>query len=178
MSQPLDESYFTWLYSQVGSVRIADPSRTYWGLFRQLYTKEFIWFVPNDDNRAEDGRALRKEFMLEREIVSIDDEWMHLGCSMLELFIGLARRLSFEEGRSVDIWFWMLIRNIGLEFCTDASPFHEDRVDATLEKIIWRTYRFNGSGGGLFPLHHPREDQRKVEIWYQLNAFLLENFGC
>lgn len=175
MSPPLDELYFTWLYSQVGSVNIADPSRTHWNLLRKLYNKEFVWFIPNDDNRAEDGRYLRKEFIEERGIVSIDDDWMRLGCSMLEMLIGLSRRLSFEAGNPTDVWFWMLIRNVGMEFSTDASPFHEERIDTTLEKIIWRTYRYNGSGGGLFPLRHPQEDQRKIEIWYQLNAFLLEN---
>jgi len=49
VSQPLDELYFTWLYSQVGSVRTRNPARTYWSLLRYLYTKEFVWIIPNDD---------------------------------------------------------------------------------------------------------------------------------
>jgi hypothetical protein len=28
--------------------------------------------------------------------------------------------------------------------------------------------------GGFFPLTHPNDDQRKVEIWYQMNAYLDE----
>ena len=50
-----------------------------------------------------------------------------------------------------------------------------DIVADAMAAIIWRTYDSNGYGG-LFPLRNPREDQRKVELWYQLNAYLLEQF--
>jgi len=62
MNEPLDDLYLTWLYSQIGSIKLKQPSRTYWSLFRQLYTKEFVWIIPNDDNRIEDGRDLRFKF--------------------------------------------------------------------------------------------------------------------
>lgn len=87
-SPPLDELYFTWLYSQVGSVKDRNPSRSYWKILRKLFTKEFVWIVPNDDNRAEDGRDLRLEFLEEHDIQDVDPNWMRLGCSMLELLIG------------------------------------------------------------------------------------------
>lgn len=171
--QPLDELYLTWLYSQIGSVKLKNLSRTYWSLLRQLYRKEFVWIVPNDDNRVEDGRYLRYEFLEDQRILDPDPEWMALGCSMLELLIGLSRRLSFEaEGKSRD-WFWILLENLGLESYNDKTYISHEEVDALLEQVIWRTYRQNGTGG-LFPLKHPKKDQRKVEIWYQLNAYLLE----
>jgi hypothetical protein len=174
MSQPpLDELYFTWLYSKVGSVNIADPSRTYWKLLKQFFKKEFVWFVPNDDNRVEDGRDLRKEFVQE-EGVSVEDDWLRLGCSMFELLVALSRRLEFEGGGYAKDWFWTMIRNLGMEFCTDAIPFHDETIDEALDDVIWRTYRYSGVGG-LFPLQHPDRDQREVEIWYQLCAYLLEH---
>jgi hypothetical protein len=37
-----------------------------------------------------------------------------------------------------------------------------------------RLYTTSGYGG-LFPLEEPKEDQRKVEIWYQMMAYLGEN---
>lgn len=173
MNKPLDELYFEWLYSQVSSVKEKNPSRTYWRLLKQLYTKEFLWIIPNDDNRAEDGRDLRHEFIDDRQIYPVDLSWISLGCSMLELLIGLSRRLSFEaEGESRG-WFWKLIENLGLEKYNDNGPHPEKEVDEILNQVIFRTYRRNGSGG-LFPLRRAAEDQRDVEIWYQLCAYILE----
>lgn len=172
MSPPLDESYLTWLYAQVDSVRRRSPSRTYWQLLRQLYTKEFVWFIPNDDNRVEDGRLLRYEF-LESEKLEADHEWLGLGCSMLEMLIGLSRRLSFEAWDEPREWFWILLRNLGLNELNDATNYDMEEVDETLDRVIWRTYNRNGKGG-LFPLQRARKDQRDVEIWYQLSEYVLE----
>lgn len=173
MSKPLDELYFVWLYSQVGSVDVSDPSQTYWRIIRQLYTKEFVWIVPHDDNRAADGRDLRHEFIEKKGLRNVDQNWLDLGCSMLELFIGVARRLSFEVDGESRIWFWHLMRNVGLNGHNDLAHWSEKKVDDILDRIIWRTYRPNGHGG-MFPLQDAHEDQRHVDIWYQLNAYLLE----
>ncbi len=175
MNEPLDELYFTWLYSQVGSVKLRTASRTHWSLVRQLYTKEFIWLIPNDDNRVEDGRDLRLEFLDAREIENADSDWLGLGCSMLEMLIALSRRLSFEaEGEPRD-WFWHMLENLDLEQFNDQqyNELHQLGIDATLDQVIWRTYSPNGFGG-IFPLKYPQEDQRSIEIWYQLSAYLLE----
>ncbi len=176
MSQPLDELYFTWLYSQLVSIRFKNPSRTYWSLAKQLYTKEFIWLIPNDDNRLEDGRDLRYEFINSQEIDSVDPNWMGLGCSMLEMIMGLSRRLSFEAEGEPRGWFWHILENLDLAQGNDAS-YHDkyrEQVDETCDRVIWRTYTRNGRGG-LFPLRRAASDQRDVEIWYQLNAYILEN---
>lgn len=173
MSTSLDERYFTWLYGQVASVDNGNPSRNYWKLLKQLYIKEFIWIIPNDDNRAEDGRDLRRDFVDEKRIVNISSDWMSLGCSMLEMFIGLSRRLAFEDGGDSPGWFWKLIENLGLDLYNDNVQLPEKKVDEILDQIIWRTYRRNGHGG-LFPLRRAVEDQRDVELWYQLNTYLLE----
>lgn len=175
MDIPLEEQYLTWLYSQVGSVRLRNRSRTYWTLLRQLYTKEFVWFIPNDDNRLEDGRYLRYEFLTEMGIQDVSNEWMHEGCSMLEMLIGLSRRLAFETDSEPAGWFWKLIENLGLEGYNDNTLYPNELIDDILNSVIFRTYKRNGDGG-LFPLRHAHQDQRNVEIWYQLNAYLLENY--
>lgn len=175
MEKPLDELYFEWLYSQVGDPRIKNPNRTYWKLLLQLYKKEFIWFVPNDDNRIEDGRDLRFEFVDAAGLQDVDPNWISLGCSMFELLVGLSRRLAFEaEGEPRD-WFWHLLGNIGLRYCTDANfeVFSEEEIDAKLDAVIYRTYYPSGHGG-LFPLENTTNDQRKVELWYQLSEYVLE----
>jgi hypothetical protein len=174
MDGPLDELYFRWLYSQVGNPKLKNPSRTYWALLRQLYTKEFIWLIPNDDNRLEDGLDLRYEFVEKEGLHDVDQHWMGMGCSMLEMLIALSRRLSFEDDGPAEDWFWQLLENIGLRYCNDKSDFLPQDVDDILDEVIWRTYNPDGSGG-LFPLMNANEDQREVELWYQLSAYLLEH---
>lgn len=173
MDQPLDDAYLSWLYSQIGSVKLRNRARSYWRLARQLYTKEFVWFVPNDDNRVEDGRDLRFEF-LTQEGLEADDAWMDLGCSMLEMLIGLSRRLSFEaEGEASD-WFWHLMDTLELRECNDRASWSDEMVNDVLERVIYRNYGPDGVGG-LFPLETACEDQRNVELWYQMSAYLLEH---
>lgn len=173
MDVPIDDAYLEWLYDQVGSVEVTNPARTYWNILRQLYTKEFVWHVPNDDNRVEDGRDLRREFLEEQKILLQDPHWLDLGCSMLELLIGLSRRLSFEAEGEPSEWFWHLMENIHLDKYNDRMRYDEEKVDEILERIIWRTYKANGRGG-LFPLERPAENQTRVELWYQMSAYLLE----
>jgi hypothetical protein len=169
----LDDQYLTWLYSQVAEVKTRKSSRTFWNLFRKLYCVEFAWFVPNDDNRAEDGRALRSEWAAS-EGQSSDSPWFSLGCSFLELLIGLSRRLAFEGGGESPAWFWHLIDNLGLLGFNDRSNFSDEEVEDRTSTVIWRTYDRNGRGG-LFPLRKASRDQRKTEIWYQLSEYLLQD---
>jgi hypothetical protein len=142
-------------------------------MLKRLYIKEFVWIVPNDDNRLEDGRDLRYEFIEQQGLQDVDDCWSRLGCSMLELLVGLSRRLAFEaEGEPCD-WFWHLVENIGLVQYTDNVRLPAAYIDEILDRVIFRTYRKNGQGG-LFPLKRADEDQREIELWYQLSAYVLE----
>jgi hypothetical protein len=169
----LDDQYLTWLYSQVAEVKTRKSSRTYWRLLKLLFCTEFAWFVPNDDNRAEDGRALRLEWASQTDI-EVDENWETLGCSFLEMLIGLARRLEFETDYDVMFWFWHLINNMGLLGFNDRSNFVDEDVEDKTSAVIWRTYDPDGNGG-LFPLREPERDQRKIEIWYQLSEYLLQD---
>lgn len=175
MSAYLDELYFTWLYGQVCSVRLKNPSRTYWNIFRILFTKEFVWIVPNDDNRVWDGKDLRLEFLQEGQNAALaeDTDWLEQGCCMLEMFIALARRAAFETSTDPSEWFWELFENLNLRDYNDRAAIPEAQVNDILDRVIWRTYRRNGHGG-LFPLEKAGKDQRDVELWYQLCAYILE----
>lgn len=173
MQAPIDELYFRWLYDQVADSRITDPSRTYWHFCKLLYTREFVWFVANDNNRIEDGKELRHEFVDQLELEQVDEGWMRLGCSFLELLVAMSRRLSFmAEGEPRD-WFWHMLENIGLHEYNDrkALPFQD--IEEVLDQVMWRKYHYNGVGG-LFPLEGPCQDQRRIELWYQLCAYVLE----
>lgn len=174
-TEPLDESYFKWLYRQVAvDAESNEPSRTYWRIFRKLHTKEFFWLIPNDDNRIEDGRNLRLEFLEDSDIHDLDPGWLDLGCSMLELMIGLSRRLSFQAEGEPYAWFWELMENLGLEEFNDNRYLEEDVVEEILDQVITRTYTRTGRGG-LFPLRRPNGDQRDIELWHQLDSYVREN---
>lgn len=177
MSAYLDEQYFEWLYSQVCSVETSQI-KSYRNLLYLCYQMEYVWLIPNDDNRLEDGKYLRYEFLelLEISKDKRDQWWMELGCSILEFLVALARRLEFETDIATDIWFLELIDNLGLAKYNDRTRMTEEKkqdIEDTINRMVWRTYRYNGRGG-LFPLDHPEEDQREVEIWYQLSAYINE----
>lgn len=172
-SGELNVRYLTWLYGQVASTKTRTGPKTYWNLLNQLFHIEFAWFVPNDDNRAEDGRELRAEWAsIEGE--NPPHEWLSLGCNFLELLIGLARRLAFETDSKAADWFWQLISNLGLSGYTDRKYFEAEEVEDVTHRVIFRSYDRNGNGG-LFPLRCASKDQRKVEIWYQLSEYLLQD---
>lgn len=171
-AEPLEEAYFEWLAVQVVNIRLRDPRKTNWEVLKQLHSTEFFWRIRNDDNRVSDGLELRAEFLNGTYEGGLEA----LGCSFLEMLIALSRRLVFQtEGASVAEWFWHLLRNVDLVISD--YDYVERRmhnfVDQVLQNINNRTYETNGRGG-LFPLYNPVIDQTKVELWYQMNSYLLE----
>jgi hypothetical protein len=157
-----DQQYFEWLISQI----YIPNSKSYYDLFERLHETEFVWMVPNDDNRVGDGLDLRREF---RNVMK------GKGASVLEVLVALSQRTAFiAGGQDAPHWAWKLLKNLRLTRMFD--PFTEnkaDRVEQILEDLIWRTYQPNGLGG-FFPLKRPNEDQTKIEIWYQLNEYVME----
>lgn len=176
MNEPLDELYLVWLYAQVEDPNRKNPRQTFWKLCRALFTTEFIWFVPNDDARIEDGRELRFEFLQDAEIPDVDADWIDQGVSYMEMLIAFSRRAAYQDEKNPPAWFWLMIRNIGLYECNDSyeDDFINPIVEEVTNQITFRQYDMDGRGG-LFPLKHPAEDQTKVELWYQMCAYIIEN---
>jgi hypothetical protein len=171
----LDESYFLWLYSQVADPEIEEPYLTHWQLLRQLFTTKFVWRVHNDEARLQDGKALRLEFVRTEGLEGVEPEWMNIECSVLELMVGLARHMAFMVDGEPPFCFWKITENIGLRRYND-HVFNEDTitdVDVILDHLIERRYQRDGQGG-FFPLRHPSTDQRGVELWYQMSAYVVE----
>ena len=174
--------YFEWLYSHIGSVKDPNPEHGYWLLAEQLHTTPFNWFVPNDDNRASDGVALRDDFRDEIHAWGPDFH-THDDCSMLEMLVALAQRMTEETDDlgiddGVGEWCWRLLGHLGLQKFSDAAYLREsmgveEQVQYVLTTLIERKYDADGKGG-LFPLTHPQRDQRSVEIWYQMSDYILE----
>lgn len=174
-----NDPYFDWLCILVG-LNDRNPKRNYRQMISLLHQMEFRPLIEMDSNRGADGLQLRVEFMSEH------GPWgsaTNRGpCTFLEFLVALCKRMSFlthGEGNrgQTEYYFWRIIDNLGLSKVTD------DRWDYVngqffVEDAVWRVNKrlieADGSGG-LFPLRHPSHNQKNVEIWYQMNAWLMEN---
>lgn len=169
----LEQEYYVWLVSQIA---LPTNGSIFHELLSRMHSTEFLWngdhAVAGDHNRIEDARELRREFVGDRKIHVIPSGD---GVSFLEVLIGLSRRTSYADGEQDSPWWaWKLIKNIRLNRMIDPlSERQVHRIDLILEAVVWRTYREDGLGG-FFPLKNPKHDQTKVEIWYQMNAYLIE----
>lgn len=165
--------YFEWLLEQV------DCPENFRLLMKKLYDRPFTIIIKRDENRIGDGLALRDRFADEYGDLRYDD--IPSGdCSVLEMMVALACRIEDDIMHDPSIgdrspeWFWIMISNLRLDGM-DNEHFDPHNVDNILNVLLNRTYFMNGSGG-LFPLKTPKINQRRVEIWYQMSAFIEENF--
>ena len=173
-----NDPYFQWLCKKVG----IPAKRKYERLAKELHMLIFKpgSAIETDANRANDGLQLRVEFM---ERYGARGSSSNRGpCTMLEFLIGLAGRMAFimgEEGNPLHTcyYFWQMIENLRLMKLSD-DWFEEGHgdffVQEAVDRVLYRTYDRDGRGG-LFPLREPKNDQRTVEIWYQMQEWLLES---
>lgn len=168
MSNQVNREYFDWLVSQIEIV--GQSPRSYTHLFRLMHETEFTWEIPGDDNRFQDGLDLRGYFSggVRSRIPQLEF------VSVLEVLIGISRRIAFIAGGEPKQWACQLVDNLGLTQFHDPLK-HSDipTVQAILHTLVSRRYNEDGSGG-FFPLNDPQEDQRRIEIWAQLNAYVNE----
>lgn len=167
MRESMDDLYYDWLKE---TILPAPNGKHYNSLIETLYSEEFVPMITTDENRAIDGIRLRDHF----------SEGYDNGrpCSILEMMIAVAGRFEgnsgFDRGDSYEN-FWTLVSNMDLDKYYDMM-YEDYEVKRKLYIFSNRTYEFNGKGG-LFPLKKPEKDQRKVDIWEQMQAYLVENYG-
>ena len=164
----VDHEYYIWLIKKVH----IPNGKSYLDLFERMHNMEFVWTVPNDDNRVQDGLDLRHEFLEMRGGGEINLG----GATCLEVLIALSRRMAFiaDGGHRSSQWAWTLLKNLRLyKFSDPLTPEKAARVDTILYDLVWRNYSPDGRGG-FFPLQNPDVDQTKIEIWHQLNAYVSE----
>ena len=136
-----------------------------------MFQTEYVWLIPNDDNRLMDGLELRGEFAREK---GLPGGYAAAPCSVLEVMIALSRRMEFIVGGTAPGWAWQFMLNLGFEKFTDpVSPRRMNQVADALQDLVYRNYSPDGSGG-FFPLTNPDDDQTQVEIWYQMAAYIDE----
>lgn len=148
-------------------------------LMELLHDIPFIYFINGDENRAIDGKMLREEYLSEdmRSIDLFDVNYEE--CSILELLVGLSIRIDNEWIGEIDEEhpneiFWEMLENLGLNRSTDSS-FNSEFVLKTID--IWINRKFDRNGiGSIFPLMSGRRDQRRLEIWEQMQEYISENY--
>ena len=171
----VNNEYFEWLCALV---RKAPYSRRFRTLLHFLHDVEFTYILPMDGNRAEHGIELRYRFGYEKSYSSpmiatyLDDR----PCSILEMMVALAttceKRIMHdpEFGDRSGLWFWDMIKNLGLRRMDD-EHFDEEYVSEVITRFLDRQYERNGAGG-LFTVNNTDCDLRTVDIWYQMCWYL------
>lgn len=173
-SDELKAAYLRWLEPQLKDK--TDSDKSFWDLLNLMFETSFGWLdnVPMDENRAVDGTDLRVDFAhsIGRNPATMKDEWGP--CTFAEVLIGLSRRMAFVAGGSAPGWAWQLLQNLEMHRLSDPlTPARTRRAQEIMDRVIQRTYNEDGTGG-FFPLAWPQEDQRSVELWYQLNSYVEE----
>ena len=177
----LVDDYYNWLMDIIEEDK--HPTSNYSYVLDKMFHTEFYGIVGNDCNRLEDGFELRSIFANEigEHLYYVMDELPDF-CSVLEMMIGLAKRweddvtyIPGEYGHEA-MWFWQMMDNLGLSKITD-DEFDDGVVEDILFRFLERKYERNGKGG-LFYIPNCHEDMRKIEIWYQMNRYFDELYGC
>lgn len=173
------DPYYNWLCILIG-IDQRTSGRNYGILAQTLHSMEFRAKLSADKNRGMDGMQLRVNFMQQHGPYGSSTN--RGPCTMLEFFIAMAKRMSFlmngnDSCHHSEYYFWVMMRNLGLTKLTD-DKWNYLNGDFYVEEAIWRVlnrqYDSDGSGG-IFPLRRPKEDQRGVEFWYQMQGWLSEN---
>lgn len=194
---PLDviDSYFHWLCEAVG-VEDDPGGLPYYTLLYIFHDTPFWWSIDKDGNRAADGKGLRAEFAntypkAEAEVLM---SYLDGQCSVLEMLVALAMKIEgimydYHIGDRTQKWFWEMVDNLGLMGFTDyymRNESSERDVRACLDVLLGRKYDDFGNGS-LFPMgelwrkmHKNGEklhkNRRKIEIWDQMQEYLIEKY--
>lgn len=164
--------YFNWLLEKVDFD--TREHRKYRKLLEYLHSIAFTSKIPKDGNRIIDGLNLREEFLEEENIHG----YLEGPCSILEMLVAFSIRIELDitgdpGNDDLSRWFWVMLRNLGaLKF--DNKHFDKTALDDIIEVFISRKYTRDGRGG-LFPLFHPKTNQRETELWYQMQRYLSEH---
>lgn len=202
MGQPTQSGYSKWLLKKVYIYGTEEPGvpqieyrwENYNWLIGRLWAEPFIFTHEMDINRVNDGYDLREAYLDEFEC-SIEEEMDFLKefpISCFEVLVALSERMSYLlEGRtpfsSPGDCFTIMLRNLGLYSYDDNEVMEHAvsvaEVDGILTNWLYRRYDKLGRGS-LFPLKKQdilqdsfyERNQQTAEIWYQMQAYLHENY--
>lgn len=171
----ISNDYFEWMSNLVCEDRYA-KSISYRKLLMHLHSTEFTYRIRRDENRADDGVALRYRFADEYAGIENAERYLEGPCSILEMMVALSIRCEeniMDDPRVGDRtgqWFWGMLTNLGLGSMTD-DRFDRRYTQDILDRFLNRKYERDGKGG-LFRIRNCERDMRTAEIWYQLCWYL------
>ena len=131
--------YFNWMYDMMCKGRFAKEI-TYRQLFEFLHEVEFTYFVPHDENRAGDGRALRYKYCVTHNCEDLED-CLDGPCSVLEMMVALAIRCEERimsdptKGDRTAQWFWGMMTSLGLSSMCDYN-YNEWLVNDVITRFL------------------------------------------
>ena len=166
--------YREWLIDQVNTVE------DYTYMLRELYSIEFYSTVSNDEDRGMDGLVLRNEWA---DSVGYAGSLDFGVANMLEVIIGIARRIEFRLFGTiyVDEWdyvriFWDLIDNLGLgEMFGTLSRYTFDEIYEIVTLFLSRQYKRHRKGN-IFDIQDDTINLRKLNIWTQMGIYVRERW--
>lgn len=172
----INVEYLDWLKCFV--VQEDFYTQKYDKLFDLLHDIDFVYCIPMDENREQDGIDLRKQFIDEHNYKEENLIALEKPCSVLEMMVALSIRCEenfawdpYEYGDRTGVWFWKMICNMGLTGHIDDETFDSAFVERKVSKCLERNYQSNGRGG-FFMIPHCKEDLRDVDIWKQALWYL------
>jgi len=187
----VDYGYFLWLCEKVGldggyhlkGITEEYSDCTFFTLAGKLYSTEFKALVKGDDNRAADGKKLRYWFSMLGSAFSNYDAINKPNCSVLEMLVALVQRmersiLSCNDNQmNMKDMFWIIMNNIGILKSDSDKNIDLERsifIQNAIEKANNRAYGDDGKGSFFTPKKPPK-NFKNLELWYQMQNFVLEN---
>lgn len=153
-----DDAYFDFLCESVGVI----PDSDHYEFCEHAHDVFFDVSVGNDLDRTIDAVDTRTSWFS-------SGAGSHLPMdksTIFEMMVALSSRMEFIDGvKGMGYWFNVMIINLSTYTLTWTEAIYRFNL---------RQYNSDGIGG-LFPLINPKEDQTKVEIWYQMHSWMGEN---
>lgn len=145
-----------------------------------MHQVEFTPLVPFDENRAAVALTFRDQFRAAAGSLGPGEieELTAPPCSVFEVLCGLAWQANDQMiPLSMSVWFQIFIENLGLDKYPDEVINAAGRAAFNVEKIVnkFNNREYSPDGrGGIFPLRRPQHDQREVELWFQMGAYITQ----
>ena len=179
----IDDPYFNWLCSIIG----ACPNYNGVSYYMLCHTLHDINYSRNTNdknyNRAFDGLMLRSRFIKMTQNDNYGSASNRGPCTVFELLVALSEQMDFiiserNDTSYVPNCFFLLIKNLGIiKYNDEYFDQHngEFYVSDAANRLVMDICDYDGKGG-LFPLRHPKSSQHDKDIWYQMHAWILENY--
>lgn len=151
-------------------------------LLRRLYDIPFEVRVEMDENRKIDAYTMKMEYIESDFGPEYGAEVLEKReISVLEVLFALAKRMERDilgdpmlENDNSYVYFWDMLRNLDVEKYRNDN-FRGVNVDEKVCKWLRRDYTRDGKGS-IFCVTKSKVDMRKVEIWSQMQEYIMKNY--